>query len=398
MLKPTPFHSRTSALCQGQSWSNWAGFLAATTYEPDHLHEYNAVRTGSGLFDVSPLFKYDIRGSDALALVNRVSVRDLSKCRIGQVYYAVWCNDKGMIFDDGTISRLGEDHFRMTAAIPTLFWLQDNALGLDVAIEDVSDQYAAVALQGPTSRDLLQSLTDVDLGGLRFFRCTNATVAGAPALITRTGFTGDLGYEIFVRPDDAENLWDAMMEISGEFQMLPAGLGSLDLLRIEAGLISIDSDFISVTQTIFPVQQVSPFELGLGWMVNLDREFFVGRDALRHEKAHGSRSNTVGLELDVTVLEKAYAEYGMPLHLPYTAWGAAVPIYADEPQKHSIGRGTCGMWSPVLKKYIVIARVKPEYAKLGNLIWIEEMVEARSYSIPARVVEMPFYDPPQKRG
>jgi aminomethyltransferase len=286
----------------------------------------------------------------------------------------------------------------MTAAIPTLFWLQDNALGLDVAIEDVSDQYAAVALQGPTSRDLLQSLTDVDLSGLRFFRCTNATVAGAPALITRTGFTGDLGYEIFVRPDDAENLWDAMMEISGEFQMLPAGLVTLDLLRIEAGLVSIDSDFISVTQTIFPVQQVSPFELGLGWMINLDREFFVGRDALRHEKAHGSRSNTVGLELDVTVLEKAYAEYGMPLHLPYTAWGAAVPIYADEPQKHPIGRGTCGMWSPVLKKYIVMARVKPDYAKLGNLIWIEEMVEARSYSIPARVVEMPFYDPPQKKG
>jgi aminomethyltransferase len=286
-----------------------------------------------------------------------------------------------MIFDDGTISRLGEDHFRMTAAIPTLFWLQDNALGLDVAIEDVSDQYAAVALQGPTSRDLLQSLTDVDLSGLRFFRCTNATVAGAPALITRTGFTGDLGYEIFVRPDDAENLWDAMMEISDEFQMLPAGLVTLDLL-----------------QTIFPVQQVSPFELGLGWMVNLDREFFVGRDALRHEKAHGSRSNTIGLELDVTVLEKAYAEFGMPLILPYTAWGAAVPVYADEPQKHLIGRGTCGMWSPVLKKYIVMARVKPEHAKLGNLIWIEEMVEARSFSIPARVVEMPFYDPPHKKS
>jgi aminomethyltransferase len=302
-----------------------------------------------------------------------------------------------MIFDDGTISRLGEDHFRMTAAIPTLFWLQDNAFGLDVAIEDVSEQYAAVALQGPTSRDLLQSLTDVELSGLPFFRCTDGTVAGAPALIYRTGFTGDLGYEIFVRPDDAENLWDALMEISIEFQMLPAGLVTLDLLRIEAGLVSIDSDFISVTQTIFPVQQVSPFELGLGWMINLDRDFFVGRDALRHEKAHGSRSNTVGLELDVTVLEKAYAEYGMPLHLPYTSWSGAVPIFSDEPQKHHIGRGTCGMWSPVLKKYIVIARVKPEYAKLGNLIWIEDVVESISYSIPARVVKMPFYDPPWKK-
>jgi aminomethyltransferase len=179
--------------------------------------------------------------------------------------------------------------------------------------------------------------------------------------------------------------------------MLPAGLATLDLVRIEGGLLSIDSDFISVTQTMFPVQQVSPYELGLGWMIDLNRGFFVGRDALRHEKAHGSRCNTIGLELDITVLEKVYAEYGMPLHLPYTSWNAAVPVFSDEPQKHHIGRGTCGMWSSVLKKYIVIARVKPEYAKLGNLIWIEEVVESRSYSIPARVVKMPFYDPPHKK-
>jgi aminomethyltransferase len=158
---------------------NWAGFLAATTYEPDHLHEYNAVRSGSGLFDVSPLFKYDIRGRDALATVNRVAVRDLSKSRIGQVFYSVWCDDKGMVIDDGTVSQLGEDHFRVTAAIPTLAWLQDNAIGLEVTIEDVSEQFAAVALQGPTSRDMLQSLTDLDLSGLRFFRCANGKVAGA---------------------------------------------------------------------------------------------------------------------------------------------------------------------------------------------------------------------------
>jgi len=356
------------------------------------------VRTGAGLFDVSPLFKYDIRGRDALTMVNRIVVRDLSKSRIGQVFYSVWCDDKGMVIDDGTISRLGEDHFRMTAAIPTLSWLQDNALGLDVAIEDVSEQFAAVALQGPTSRDMLQSLTDVDLGGLRFFRCIDGKVAGAPALISRTGYTGDLGYEVFVGPDDAERLWDAMMEVGGEFQMLPAGLATLDLVRIEAGLLGIDADFISAIQTMFPVQKLSLHELGLSWMVKPSKDFFVGRDALRHEKAHGSRWNTVGIELDVTVLEKVYAEYGMPLHLPYTSWNEAVPIFSDEPQKHHIGRGTSGMWSPMLKKYIVIARVKPEHAKLGNLIWIEDVVEAHSYSIPARVVKMPFYDPPWKKA
>jgi len=398
MLRPTPFHSRTGPLCQGQSWSNWAGFLAAPTYEPDHLHEYNAVRTGSGLFDVSPLFKYDIRGRDALAMVNRVAVRDLSKSRIGQVFYSVWCDDKGMVIDDGTISHLGEDYFRMTAAIPTLAWLQDNAIGLDVAIEDVSEQFAGLALQGPTSRDMLQSLTDVDLSSLRFFRCTDGKVAGAPTLISRTGYTGDLGYEVFVGPDDAEGLWDAMMEVGGEYQMLPAGLTTLDLLRIEGGLLGIDADFTSALQTMFPVQKLSVYDLGLGWMINPSKGFFVGRDALRRAKANGSRYDTIGLELDVTVMEKAYAEYGMPLHLPYTAWNSAVPIFSDEPQKHHIGRGTSGMWSPVLKKYIVIARVKPEHAKLGNLIWIEDVVESHSYSIPARVVKMPFYDPPWKKA
>jgi len=397
MLKPTPFHSRTGPLCQHQSWANWAGFLAATTYEPDHLHEYNCVRTGSGLFDVSPLFKYDIRGRDALALVNRVAVRDLSKSRIGQVFYSVWCDDKGMVIDDGTVSQLGDDHFRMTAAIPTLAWLQDNAIGLDVTLEDVSEQFAAVALQGPTSRDMLQNLTDVDLGRLRFFRCTDGKVAGAPALVSRTGYTGDLGYEIFVRPNDAEGLWDAMMEVGRDYQMLPAGLTTLDLVRIEGGLLGIDADFTSALHTMFPVQKLSVYDLGLGWMINPDKGFFVGRDALRREKAHGSRYDTVGLELDVTVLEKYYAEYGMPLHLPSTAWNSDVPIFSDEAQKHHIGRGTSGMWSPVLKKYIVMARVKPEHAKLGNLIWIEDVIESHSYSIPARVVKMPFYDPPWKK-
>ena len=398
MLKPTPFHSRTGPLCQGHSWVNWAGFLAATTYEPDHLHEYNAVRSGSGLFDVSPLFKYDIRGRDALATVNRVAVRDLSKSRIGQVFYSVWCDDKGMVIDDGTVSQLGEDHFRVTAAIPTLAWLQDNAIGLEVTIEDVSEQFAAVALQGPTSRDMLQSLTDLDLSGLRFFRCADGKVAGAPALISRTGYTGDLGYEVFVGPDDAEQLWDAMMEAGSGYQMLPAGLATLDLVRIEGGLLGIDADFTSAFHTMFPVQKLSVYDLGLGWMINPSKGFFVGRDALRREKASGSRYDTVGLELDVTVLEKVYAEYGMPLHLPYSSWNSAVPIFSDEPQKHHIGRGTSGMWSPVLKKYIVMARVKPEYAKLGNLIWIEDVVESHSYSIPARVVKMPFYDPPWKKA
>lgn len=286
----------------------------------------------------------------------------------------------------------------MTSGLPSLYWLQDNAAGLDVEIEDVSEALAALALQGPTSRDLLQQLMNADLKSLAFFHCMESQVAGAPAVVARTGYTGDLGYEVFVRPQHAEKLWDSVMELGEDYKMRPAGGVALEIARIEAGLLLIDTDFISATQTIFEVQKTSPYDLGLGWMVNLKKDFFVGQKALREEKERGSNWATVGLELDVTALEKYYAEYGMPLHLPATAWAGPVPIYADEGQRQSIGKGNAGVWSPVLKKYIVIARVKPQYGAPGTRIYVEEMVESRSVSVPATVVEMPFYDPPQKKA
>jgi len=395
--RPTAFHSRTSALGVASRWEEWDGYLSPTMYDLDHLQEYIAVRTGSALFDVSPLYKYDVRGPGAMALMNRVIVRDVSRCRVGQVLYSAWCDDDGKVIDDGTVSRLAEDSFRMTAAIPTLHWLQDNAVGLDLEIEDVSEDFAALAIQGPTSRDLLQRLTNADLKSLRFFRCTQDEVAGAPALIARTGYTGDLGYEVFVGPADAGKLWDTIMEIGDDYKVRPAGSVALELARIEAGLLLLDADFVSATQTLFEVKKTSPYDLGLAWMVDLDKDFFVGQAALRREKERGSRWNTVGLELDVTALERFYAEYDMPLHLPYRSWAEAVPCYADEAQRNHIGRGTSGMWSPTLKKYVVIARLKPQYAKLGTRLFIEEMIEAVSYSVPATVVRMPFFDPPRKR-
>jgi aminomethyltransferase len=397
MPRRTPFHSRTAALCQGSRWDDWSGYLSAGMYELDHIHEYNAIRLGCGLIDVSPLYKYNVRGRDAEALLNRIMVRDISKCRVGQVFYTTWCDDDGKVIDDGTLAHLSEDHFRMTAAIPTLYWLQDNAIGLEVEIEDVSDQLAALSLQGPTSRAMLQNLTDADLSELGFFRCTESSVAGAPAVISRTGYTGDLGYEIFVEPQHAEKLWDAMTEIGEDHQMLPAGEVALNQTRIEAGLILIDADFISSTHTMFEVQKSSPYELGLGWTVRLKKDFFIGQEALRREKERGSRWALVGLEVDITALEKYYAEYAMPLHLPYTAWEGPVPIYADEGMEQHIGRGNSGMWSPTLKKYIVMGRVKPQYSKPGTSFFIEEMVEDKAYAIPATVVKMPFFDPPRKK-
>jgi aminomethyltransferase len=363
----------------------------------DHIHEYNAVRLGAGLFDVSPLHKYSIRGRDAVALTNRVITRDASRCRVGQVLYTAWCDDDGKIIDDGTVARLGEDSFRMTTATPTFYWLQDNAFGMDVEIEDVSDAYGALALQGPTSRDILQQLTDADIGDLKYFHLLETKLAGAPVTIARTGYTGDLGYEVFTEPDHCERIWDALMETGADYKMLPAGMVALDMARIEAGLLLLDADFHSASDAMFEVEKTSPYELGLGWMVNQKKEHFVGQEALRRESARGPATCTVGLEVDVLALEKVFAQYSMPLQLPYQSWVDAVPVYSDGDQRDHIGRATSGTWSPIIKKYVVIARVKPQYAKLETRIYLEQTVEARRFAVPATVVKMPFFDPPRKR-
>jgi aminomethyltransferase len=299
MPRGTPFHSRTSALSQGESWQDWSGYLSPTMYELDHIHEYNTIRMGCGLFDISPLFKYSVRGRHAEALLNRVVLRNVSRCRVGQVIYTGWCEDDGKIIDDGTIARLSEDRFRVTAAIPTHYWLKDNATGFDVEIEDVSDAYGALALQGPTSRGLLQQLADADLSGLGYFHLLETKLAGIPTSVSRTGYTGDLGYEIFVEPQNAEALYDAIYDKGSDYQMLPTGNVALDMVRIEAGLLLIDVDFQSAAKTIFAVQKSTPYELGLGWMVKLDKPHFIGQEALRAEKQRGPAWATVGLEVDV---------------------------------------------------------------------------------------------------
>jgi aminomethyltransferase len=399
MTRLTSFHSRTAVLNEGQRWEDWEGFLAATMYGLDPLLEYNAVRLGCGLFDVSPLHKYEVRGPEAQALLQRMVVRNLGPSRPGRGFYTVWCDDNGKVIDDGGVFHLAENHFRLTSTLPSLEWLIDSSSGFEATIEDVSEEFVGLALQGPTSRDLLQKLTSVDLGALKFWHCTAGDVCGSSALISRTGYTGDLGFEIFVQPDAAEKIWDAAMALAPDYQMRPCGLVALDMTRIEAGLPQIDAEFISAKQTLFEVQKISPLELGLGWMCKLDGDFFVGRDALIDEKANGtSRWNTVGIELDVTYIEKYFREFGMPLHLPERSWNEAVPIYADEAQSDLIGRGTSGMWSPLLKKYIAIARIPPAYAKPGSRFFIEEVIEAKTFSTPATVVEMPFFDPPRKRS
>src|SRR3989304_8367525 len=205
---PTPFHSRTALLCQTNEWRDWSGYLSAVTYRPSHEAEYFAVRNAAGLLDVSPLYKYEVTGPDAQRLVNRVMTRDLAKCRVGQVMYSPWCDEHGQVIDDGTISRLGPTHFRITAADPSLRWFQDVGYGIDAQVRDGSTALAALALQAPSSRVILQQIFQIaELDTLPYYHLVQTRFENEPLTITRTGYTGDLGFELWVAPERAASLW-----------------------------------------------------------------------------------------------------------------------------------------------------------------------------------------------
>ena len=398
MPRPTPFHSRTSALCETQSWQDWSGYLSATAYELNPLHEYYAIRTAAAVLDISPLYKYHIHGPDALRLLNRVLTRDLSRLAIGQVRYTAWCDEAGKVIDDGTVARLDETFFRLTSADPSLRWLQDNGCGLRATVEDASESIAALALQGPASRDVLGRLAGPGSATIKYFHAAQLDVAGIPAMVSRTGYTGDLGYEIWVEPQDAERLWDRLMEAGEAKRLRAAGNVALDMARIEAGFLLIAVDYISAKKTMFEFQTSSPFELGLGWTVDLDggRDYFVGQAALRREKARGPAQATVGLEVDLRSLEGLFRAFGMPLQLPAVPWTAAVPVYHLDGEQ--IGKATSGMWSPLLKKYIALARLGAQHARPGESVHLEVTVEARRLRAEARVVRLPFLQLPRKKS
>jgi len=395
MPRRTAFYSRTSALCESQSWQEWSGFLSANQYELTHTHEYYAIRTAAALFDVSPLYKYHVYGRGAARLLNRVVTRDVSQCAVGQVMYTPWCDDEGKVIDDGTLARLDDTLFRLTAADPTLRWLEDNALGLDARVEDVTESLAALSLQGPTSRDLLSCLTDYELRELKYFRLAPISLAGVPVTLSRTGFTGDLGYEIWIEPQHAETVWDALLDVGQRYRLRAAGNIALDMARIEAGLLLIAADFNSSKKVMFEIQKSTPFELGLGWTVKLNKDNFVGKAALKREARQGSAWATVGLEIQLPSLESVYRSFGMPLQLPDRSWTSAVPVYATG--RH-IGKATSGTWSPLLKKYIALARLKPAYARPGTRVWMEVTVEAHRKYVEALVVETPFFAPERKKN
>jgi aminomethyltransferase len=389
----TAFHERTFALAESLNYREWSGYYAVSAYEAHHEHEYNAIRNASALIDVSPLFKYMVSGRDATRLVDRVITRDAFKLAVGQVYYTPWCDEHGKVIDDGTVTRLADDAYRWTAADPSLRWFTQNAIGLDVTIEDISDDVAALALQGPTSGRLLQAVAEADIRTLKYFRMTRGTIAGVPVEISRTGYTGDLGYEIWMPWDRAITVWDALMRGGRPFDIHAAGMLALDVARVEAGLLLIDVDFNSSKKALVESQKYTPFEMGLGRLVQIDKRPFVGRAPLLDEYRRGSARHIVGLEISWPAVEKLYDDLGMPPQVASAASRVAVPVYKNGRQ---VGRATTTTWSPVLKKLIALATIASPHFAEGTALEFEITVEAVRYRVPATVVKTPFFNPPRK--
>jgi aminomethyltransferase len=394
----TAFHERTAPLNRKQQWREWSGYFSADKYADHHDIEYNAIREAAALIDVTPLYKFLVSGPDAARLVDRVITRDASKQQPGQVYYTSWCDEAGKVLDDGTVTRLPDDTYRWTAAEPNIRWLRLCARGLDVEVEDVSERIAAVAMQGPLSRAVLEAATDQDWSDLGYFRERTATVRRLAVDVTRTGYTGDLGYELWVEADRAVELWDSLVDVGRAFGIRPAGILALDVTRIEAGLILIDADYTSARHAVIAEQMYSPFELGiLGRFVSFKKEAeYVGRRALEAEQARGGPPRRlVGIELEWEGLESLLAAYGLFPEMPATASRDPVPLYDGRRQ---VGKATSWTWSPTLKKQIALASVLPDHDAPGTPLEMEWTVEARRRRARGHVVELPFFDPPRKRA
>ena len=366
----------------------------ASAYELVHDREYAAIRNAAALFDVSPLYKYLISGPDAARLLDRMVTRDVTRCRVGQVLYTSWCDRHGKVIDDGTVSRLSEGVYRLTSAEPNLRWLSLNGAGMDVQVEEVSARVGALALQGPLSRAILEQVSPANFSALKYFRLIETTIREIPVTISRTGYTGDLGYEIWVPAGHAVPVWDALLEAGMPYGITPAGIWALDMARIEAGLIMLDVDYHSSHHALIEAQKSSPFELGLEWTVPAEKGPYNGRAALGAERLRGPAWRFVGLAVDWVSLEALYAEAGLPPQLPATAWRVSTPVYQGSTQ---IGYASSGCWSPILKQYLALAHLRAPHFAAGTEVELEVTVEHQRLRAAARVTELPFFNPDRKK-
>jgi len=393
----TAFHERTAALNRKMQWREWSGFYASSTYADAHDIEYNAIREAAALIDVSPLYKYRVTGPDAPRLVDRVITRDATKLKVGGVFYTPWCDEHGKVIDDGTVHRLAETDYRWTAADPQFRWLTMNARGLDVHIEDESETTATVALQGPFSRAVLEAAAKESFADLRYFRRRASKVAGVKVDVSRTGYTGDLGYEVWIPAGKAVKVWDALVAAGGDYGIRPAGMLALDVVRLEAGLILLEVDYTSARQALNPEQNYSPREIGLGRLVDLEKADFVGKLALKREAAKGGPARRlVGVKLDWYGIEGLYSAQDLPPAISPSVDRSSVPVFGRGGLQ--VGKLTSHGWSPILKQAIGLASVPPAYEAAGTRLQVEWTVEGRRGRVDATVVPLPFLDLERKRA
>ena len=385
-LLKTPFHERARALCQGDSFIPWAGYTTVDVFTSVE-QEYFAIRNSTSLYDLTPMVKYRIAGKDATRFLNRLVTRDIAKLRAGRVAYCVWCDDGGHIIDDGTVFRLGESEYRLCTAERQLNWLLDSAVGFEVDVSEVTEDVAALSVQGPTSCALLKALGLEGVEHLKPFDLGYSHLPAwgveAPLMVSRTGFTGDLGYEIWIRPGDAERVWDGLMEVGRDRALRPIGSRALNIARIEAGFLLPNVDFVSAEHTLRVGTERSPLELGLGWLVDFDKGHFTGRRALLEEKIRGPRRLLVGLDI----------EGNKPAHNAL--------LYVDRSGKRQVGSVTSATWSPTTKRNIALAMMDAPHIATGLNVWAEiylnrELVWERRMA-RARIVERPFFSPERRR-
>jgi aminomethyltransferase len=387
-LLKTPFHERARACSQVDSFIAWAGYTTVDVFTFVE-QEYFAIRNAATLYDLTPMVKYRIAGPDALRFLNRLMTRDIGKLKCGRVAYSVWCNDDGHLIDDGTVFRLGDSEYRLCTGERQLDWLLDSALGFDVQIGEVTEETAALAVQGPTSCAVLRAfgfsgverLKPFELG---WFGLRSTPGAGSQLMISRTGFTGDLGYELWMRPEDAEDVWDGLMEAGRGCAIRPIGSRALNMARIEAGFLLPNVDFISSEHTLRVGTERSPIELGLEWLIDFDKGHFTGRRALLEEQRRGARRRLVGLDI----------EGNKPAHNAL--------LYADQAGRKAIGSVSSATWSPTCKRNIALAMVDAPHMATGQTIWAEiylnrELVWERRMA-RAQVVERPFFAPARRRA
>ncbi len=397
MIRQTPFHPRTAEANQTGLWSHWSGYLATDRYHSSDKFEYFAIRNSAGVIDTSPLYKYRIYGRDAERFLAGVLTRDIRKCRPGQAQYTAWSDDDGWVLEDGVILRLSDDEFLLTVAEPNMAYLTGLVGSMSVAVEDLSAAMGALALQGPYSREIMAKLAP-EVEGIGYFHLTPAKIGDASVTVSRTGYTGDLGYEIWVEADDCLDVWDRLFEVAAPYGVIPAGQTALLISRIEAGLILIDVDFHSARYAWNDEQRATALELNMGWMLrdlaDNDRAF-IGRRAIEREIAEKtSRWKTVGITVDWEDWNRVYDERGLIPPKDHTPEHGGMMLYDERIER--IGWTPSFVYSPIMQRHIGIARLRPDHAKLGTRVGLEVTIDHRYDVVAAEVTRMPFYNPSRK--